>query len=71
MRFSPGVTEVPPGRYAAIRLALLRAETNLTLPDCCVLLAAEDGDATGILTLDERLRASATKLGFDCPDVQP
>jgi predicted nucleic acid-binding protein len=66
-----GVAEIPLGKYAAIRLALLRAETNLKMPDCCVLLAAEDGDATGILTLDDRLRASATKLGFHCPDVQP
>lgn len=65
------LNEVGLGKYAAIRLALLRAETNLKMPDCCVLLAAEDGDATGILTLDDRLRASATKLGFTCPDVQP
>jgi len=66
-----GVIEIPLGRYAAIRLALLRAETSLTMPDCCVLLAAEDGDATAILTLDDRLRAQATRLGFECPDVQP
>jgi predicted nucleic acid-binding protein len=68
---SLGVNEISLGKHAAIRLALLRAETGLKMPDCCVLLAAEDGDATGILTLDDRLRAQAVRLGFECPDVQP
>ncbi len=66
-----GVIEVPFGPNVALRLARLRAETGLKMPDCCVLLAAEDGDATGILTLDDRLRAQAVRLGFECPDVQP
>jgi predicted nucleic acid-binding protein len=35
-------------------LALLRAETNLVLPDCCVILAAESTRA-GIATFDARL----------------
>ena len=61
------VTEIPLGKYAPVRLAILRAETGLKMPDCCVLLAAEDGEATGILTLDEQLRTHATRLGFDCP----
>jgi predicted nucleic acid-binding protein len=65
------LAEVGLGRHAAVRLALLRAETGLKMPDCCVLLAAEDGDATGILTMDERLRAQAVRLGFECPGVQP
>jgi toxin FitB len=65
------LTEIGFGQHAAPRLALLRAETNLKMPDCCVLLAAEDGDATAILTLDDRLRATAVRMGFDCPDVQP
>ena len=65
------MAEVPLGQHAAVRLAMLRAETNLKLPDCCVLLAAEDGSATAILTLDDRLRAQARRLGFDCPDVHP
>lgn len=63
-----GVQEIPLGKYAPVRLALLRAETNLKMPDCCVLLAAEDAEATGILTLDDRLRAQAIRLGYDCPD---
>lgn len=65
------LAEIGFGKYAAPRLALLQAETNLKMPDCCVLLAAEDGDATAILTLDDRLRATAVRLGFDCPDLQP
>lgn len=66
-----GVAELPFGKYAPVRLAILRSETGLKMPDCCVLLAAEDGEASGILTLDEQLRIQATRLGFDCPDVQP
>jgi predicted nucleic acid-binding protein len=65
------VMEIPFGKYAPVRLAILRSETGLKMPDCCVLLAAEDGEASGILTLDEQLRMQATRLGFDCPDVQP
>lgn len=59
--------EVSLGKYASARLALLRTETGLRMPDCCVLLAAEDCEATGILTLDDRLRAQAKRLGFDSP----
>jgi toxin FitB len=67
-----GVVETPFGPHAAVRLAKLRAQTNLRMPECCVLLAAEDSDATAILTLDDRLRAEARQLGFDSPDaVQP
>ena len=47
------LSEVPLGPDAAVRLARLRAETGLKLPDCCVLLAAEDVAATGVLTLDD------------------
>jgi predicted nucleic acid-binding protein len=36
-----GVVEIALGEDAADRLATLRAETALKLPDCCVLLAAE------------------------------
>lgn len=66
-----GVKEVPFGRHASVRLALLRAETNLKMPDCCVLLAAEDIGATAILTLDDRMRDQGRRLGFDCPDGPP
>lgn len=36
------VEQVPLGDDASMRLAELRADTGLKLPDCCVLLAAQD-----------------------------
>ncbi|WP_367186735.1 PIN domain-containing protein [Sporichthya sp.] len=42
----------------AVRLAQLRAETGLRMPDCCVLLSAEATGAT-VATFDDRLAASA------------
>jgi predicted nucleic acid-binding protein len=59
-----GVTEIPLGPDAAGRLAALRAETGLKLPDCCVLLAAEDARATGIATFDERLAGCARRACY-------
>lgn len=56
------VTEIPLAPNSAMRLALLRAETKLKLPDCCVLLAAEDADGT-VLTFDDRLAREAVRLG--------
>lgn len=61
------VDDVPLRGDAPARLAALRAETNLKLPDCCVLLAAQDGTATAVLTFDERLARAATRLGFGPP----
>ena len=59
-----GVQEVALGPGAAARLAQLRAATRLRLPDCCVLLAAQEQSASGILTFDERLTAAAASLGL-------
>lgn len=56
--------EVPFTADSAVRLAVLRAGSNLKLPDCCVLLAAQDARAKAILTFDERLRREADRLGF-------
>jgi predicted nucleic acid-binding protein len=56
--------EIPFAADAAARLALLRAGTNLKLPDCCVLLAAQDGRAEAILTFDDRLGREAERLGY-------
>jgi len=42
----------------ALRLAELRAATGLKMPDCCVILAAEDA-AAAVATFDERLARSA------------
>ncbi|MGH2364409.1 MAG: type II toxin-antitoxin system VapC family toxin [Chloroflexota bacterium] len=45
------------------RLATLRAESGLKLPDCCVLLAAEEVGGT-IATFDPRLAAAARSRGL-------
>jgi predicted nucleic acid-binding protein len=58
------VTEIPFGDGASTRLAVLRAETQLKLPDCCVLLAAEEARARSLLTFDEQLGATASRLGL-------
>jgi predicted nucleic acid-binding protein len=58
-----GVAELPLPPSAAERLAALRAETALKLPDCCVLLAAEAADAA-VLTFDDRLAREAERLGL-------
>jgi predicted nucleic acid-binding protein len=48
----------------AVRLARLRADTGLRMPDCCVLLAAQD-TAARLATLEERLIRGAEELGLD------
>ncbi|HZI96405.1 MAG TPA: type II toxin-antitoxin system VapC family toxin [Actinomycetales bacterium] len=52
------VNEVPFPPDSAARLARLRVSTGLTMPDCCVLLAAEDLGAA-VASFDERLVRSA------------
>jgi predicted nucleic acid-binding protein len=47
---------------APLRLALLRAGTNLKLPDCAVLLAAETAGAA-VASFDDRLCAAARERG--------
>ena len=42
----------------AIRLAQLRVTTGLKMPDCCVLLAAEEA-AASVASFDERLPQAA------------
>lgn len=57
------VQEWPFGEGAALQLAELRALTRLKMPDCCVLLAAQQaGDA--VATFDRRLRQAAGQLGI-------
>jgi predicted nucleic acid-binding protein len=53
---------LPPN--ASERLAVLRVETGLKLPDCCVLLAAEAVAGT-VLTFDDRLAREASRRGLD------
>ncbi len=57
------IVEVPFPPDTAVRLARLRAETGLRMPDCCVLLAAQDA-AARIAAFDERLVRAAEKLGL-------
>lgn len=59
------VKEVPVPEGAAQRLARLRASTGLKLPDCCVLLAAQHGNAEAVLTLNDRLAKRARELGYE------
>jgi predicted nucleic acid-binding protein len=58
------VSELPLPPNASERLAVLRAETGLKLPDCCVLLAAEAAVGT-VLTFDDRLAREASRRGLD------
>lgn len=55
------VQELPFPAGAAVKLAQLRASTSLTMPDCCVLLAAEEQQAR-VASFDDRLiDAAATR----------
>lgn len=57
------VTPVPIDTDAPARLAGLRAETGLKLPDCCVVDAAEQVDG-GVATFDRRLAGVADGRGI-------
>lgn len=57
------VQELPLPDDAAVRLAALRAGTRLKMPDCCVLLAAED-QRSRLASFDERLVAAAEQAGL-------
>lgn len=48
---------------AGERLAALRVQSALKLPDCCVLLAAEDTQGT-VLTFDGQLAREAARLSL-------
>lgn len=54
------VSEVALTAGSAVKLAQLRAATNLKMPDCCVLLAAEDVDGR-IASFDDQLSAAAAR----------
>jgi predicted nucleic acid-binding protein len=58
-----GVVSQPLGSDAPEHLAALRAATGLQLPDCCVLLAAQDVRGS-VATFDERLAKAAAALGI-------
>jgi predicted nucleic acid-binding protein len=58
-----GVTELQLGTDAPRRLATMRAKVGLKMPDCCVLLAAQDHEGI-VASFDSGLRAAARKLGL-------
>jgi predicted nucleic acid-binding protein len=58
-----GVEELAIGTDAPGRLATLRAGTGLKMPDCCILLAALDQEAT-LASFDSALLAAARELGL-------
>lgn len=57
------IRELAFGHRASPRLASLRVETGLKLPDCCVLLAAQDHYG-GVASFDRNLRQRAGDLGI-------
>lgn len=65
-----GVSELSLGENAPGRLAQLRAEVGMKLPDCCVLLAAQEHAAT-VASLDSDLLAAAGKLGLKTTEGSP
>ena len=60
------IEEIPLGADAAVRLATMRAEVGLRLPDCCVLLAADEAAAARVIvTFDDALARAAERAGFE------
>ncbi|HET8954476.1 MAG TPA: type II toxin-antitoxin system VapC family toxin [Solirubrobacterales bacterium] len=57
------IQEVPLGAGAPGRLAEMRAELGLKMPDCCVLLATQNNEAM-VASFDAGLLAAARKLGL-------
>jgi len=57
------VTSVRLDEDAPTRLAVLRASTNLKLPDCCVLLAAKQIHGA-VATFDDPLATAARECGL-------
>ena len=57
------VEELPFPADTAVKLAGLRAGTGLKMPDCCVLLAAEDAGAS-VACFDDRLAGGAEERGL-------
>jgi predicted nucleic acid-binding protein len=57
------VAERPFPTDTSVRLAQLCADTGLRMPDCCVLLAAQDTSAR-VAAFDERLLRGAEDLGL-------
>jgi predicted nucleic acid-binding protein len=58
------VQELPLGGGAPGRMAEMRADFGLKMPDCCVLLAAQNNEAA-LATFDAELLSAAEKLGVE------
>jgi predicted nucleic acid-binding protein len=58
-----GIQELPLGEGASTRLAQLRTDTGRKLPDCCLLLAAQEHGGA-VASLDAALVGAADKLGL-------
>lgn len=58
-----GITTTALPDDAATRLARLRASTRSKMPDCCVLLTAEQTSAR-VATFDEGIKESARSIGL-------
>ncbi len=58
------VQELPMGSGAQGRLAEMRADVGLRMPDCCVLLTAQNNEAA-LATFDADMLSAAGKLGID------
>lgn len=58
-----GVRELPLEQGAPRHLAEMRAEIGLKMPDCCVLLAAQDHGGI-VASFDSDLLSAARKLGL-------
>lgn len=58
-----GVQDLSLGEGAPGRLAEMRAEVGLKMPDCCVLLAAQDHEGI-VASFDADLLSAARKLGL-------
>ena len=56
--------ELLSGGGAPGRMAEMRAEMGIKMPDCCVLIAAQDNDAT-VASFDVGLLSAARKLGLN------
>ncbi len=56
--------ELPMGSGAPGRLAEMRADLGLKMPDCCVLLTAQNNEAA-LATFDAGLLSAAGKLGVE------
>ena len=60
---SLGIDEWSPPAGTAVRLAQLRVESGLKLPDCCVLDVAIETESA-LATFDERLASAAREAGL-------